>query len=97
MNADVLAGLSGTAPGPAYLLAFASGSPVRNRLQATRPCWRRLVECLNVEGVTRELQGAFDRPAIDEALAKLRRSPSRGCCSPEAGSAGEVAVPAQGI
>ena len=72
LNADMLAGLAGAVPGPAYLLAFVSGSPVRSRLQGTRSGWRRLVECLRLDAITRDLQRSFAPSMIDDTLAKLR-------------------------
>ena len=74
LNGDVLAGLARSTTGPAYLLAFVSGSPVRNRLQTARSGWQRLVECLNLDAVARDLERSFDRTAIDRAFSKLRRS-----------------------
>jgi HprK-related kinase B len=74
VNADVLADLISSVHEQAYLLAFVSGSPVRNRLQSAQSCWPRLVEFLNLGRIADQLSRSFDPRAVEEMLGRLRRT-----------------------
>jgi hypothetical protein len=78
VNQHLLTQLSNHISGDAYLLAFVRGSLAESRLEIARGFWPAIVELFELDEVIEDLERAYGRFALDDALSRIKRVTLRG-------------------